>query len=936
MNTKVIFCCIFLVSIFFVGDLLAFEDIHYKISCDFNPDTKTIKAEQVVSFRNNTGLELKEIYFRIYPNHKFSKKDIENLYKFTSSLKIDLFPSGFDSGEFQIKLIEHNKENLNYQVEGKDGTVLKVILNRPLKINGEIDIEIDFYLEIPHRYGRYGWHSNIFALHRWYPILSVLDNEGWHNEPDYIFQLPYFSEAATYNVALTLPKEYTAIFGGDLISKKVNSNDTKTLIIESDVPLREFSLAFSKNYKRFVLTKDGIEINSFYLEGDESSAREAAEFANSIIQYYSDKFGLYPYNQFSIAPVYLGYGGNQCSGLVFIDTRLYKLPKFLIRYFEYIIAHETGHQWWYNIVGNNKYKEIWLDEGINVYWLSKYIEDKYGPDAKLLELPNWIEFFIPNLYFERIRFSNYYSITKRSLDSAVVKELPDFYAPGDIFTIAYGKGSGVLHMLESSIGEEKLLEIMRSFFGKFYFKNATIKDFIQICNERAEGDLDWFFNQWLYTSDSCDYAIKKVDKEKIVIQKNGNISMPVETKLQFKDGKEVIDYWDGQDKIKTINISNQGRLKSAYVDFKNKILDFDRVNNSFPRKVDIRLVPLYFGVYEVPVFLREDSYSWITGPAFSEYGFGFKSSFQRPDDYIIYAGSYYDTNAENVNSIVGFQRKHLFARQLTLGFEFLNRDSRGEEDDDLKSYKLYLRKELLSADQSIFATKNHLSLYLIHNQRFGNSGLLSSKEEINNLRYRQTRESIVGWSCYLSNAGPLPDPKTGYLLNLNQEVAGHFLGGREYFIRTSLELDKYFQIFSKQKIALRLKGGGGYPKDKYLFYLGSDKELRGYKYKDIKGSSILMASFEHRFPLVSNINWPILGNIFNLNRIQGVTFFDIGKAWYNHFSDTGFKKDVGFGLRFYFNVLVPIEQLVLRIDFARPLNGDDKDSHIWVGINHAF
>ena len=62
------------------------------------------------------------------------------------------------------------------------------------------------------------------------------------------------------------------------------------------------------------------------------------------------------------------------------------MPKFLNRYLDYIISHETGHQWWYNVIGNNKFKEIWLDEGINVYWLSKYIEDKYGPDAKLLEI----------------------------------------------------------------------------------------------------------------------------------------------------------------------------------------------------------------------------------------------------------------------------------------------------------------------------------------------------------------------------------------------------------------------------------------------------------------------------------------------------------------------------------------------------------------------
>jgi hypothetical protein len=935
MNTKIAIITL-LLFVSFAVCAWALEDIHYDISCEFNPRDKTIKASEKISFVNNSNSELQEIYFRIYPNHIYSKKDIENVYKFTSSLKIDPFPSGFDPGEYKITQVICRDQNLDYKIEGKDGTVLKVILNQPLKINERKDIEISFYLRVPQRYGRYGWHNNIFALHRWYPILSVLDKEGWHNEPDYLFQLPYFSDAAIYSVKITLPKEYAAVFGGDLISEVAGPDDTKTISIESVLPLREFSLAISKDYKKLELDNGSVKINSFYVEGDEFSAQKAAEFAGSIIKYYSDKFGPYPYKQFSIAPVYLGYGGNQCSGLIFIDSRLYKLPKFLIRYFDYIIAHETGHQWWYNIVGNNKYKEIWLDEGINVYWLTRYVQDKYGPEAKVLEFPKWLEVIVPNLYFDRTRFSQYYSIAKRSVDSTVVKELPDFYAPGNIFTFAYGKGSGILSMLGFLVGEENLIEIMKRYYADYYFKNATIGDFIKICNDVSGKDLYLFFKQWLYGKDLCDYSIKKLDKDNLIVQRNGDISMPLETKLKFEDGQDLIDYWDGKDKEKIINIESGRQLKSACVDFKNKLLDFDKVNNRLPREIDIKLVPLYLGLYEMPVFVREDSYSWITGPAISDYGFGVKSSFHKPGDYIISAGSFFDSNTDNHNSIFGFERKHLFGKDFNFGAEFLNRDAKKDEEDDLKSFKLYLRKEFISIDHSFFATKNHASLYLIHNQRFGNSGFFSSSEEINNLQYRQNRESIIGWAYYLSNAGPLPDPKIGYRVNLNQENAGHFMGGQENFIRTSLEFDKYLEIYPQHKIAIRLKGGGGYPKDKYLFYLGSDKELRGYDYKDIKGSSTLLGSIEYRFPIKNDINLALFGKALNLNKIQGVGFFDTGKAWYNHFNDTGFKKDMGFGLRFYFNVLVPIEEIVLRIDFARPFDGQDKYSHVWFGINHAF
>jgi hypothetical protein len=920
-----------------LGDIFAFEDIRYEIACDFNPRDKTIKAGEKITFKNDTTLVLKEIYFRIYPNHKFSPKEIDNLYKYTACLKIDPFPSGFDAGEFQIQKITQRDKTLSYQIEGSDATVLKVSLDKPLLPAETIDINIDFFLRVPHRYGRYGYHNDVFALHRWYPILSVLDKQGgWHNEPDYIFQIPYFSQAADYKVKINLPQGYTAVSGLDIKEETLNAGPLKVISLESPRPLREFSFAISSAYKKLSLQEGTVTINSFYLQGNELSAQQAAEFARSTINYYSQRFGPYPYRQFSIAPVYLGYGGNQCSGMIFIDTRLYNLPKFLKRYFDYIVSHETGHQWWYNIVGNNKYKEIWLDEGINVYWLSKYIDDKYGPQAKVLEIPQWLRLLIPDLYFERTRFSRYYYITKRSMDSTIVKELPDFYAPGDIFAIAYGKGAGILYMLESLVGQDKVLVIMKAYFEKSAFKNASVKDFIDICNEVSGKDLNWFFDEWLYTAKSCDYKVEKVDNKKVIIAKNGNASMPVETKLEFKQGRQIIDYWDGRGDTRTIDIPKGSNLKSVYVDFENKILDFDRVNNQHPAKIDKILVPLYYGIYEVPVFLREDAYSWITGPAFSEYGLGLKSSFQRPDDYIIYAGSYYDSNTENLNTVLGFEQRHILKREINWGLEFLNRDSQGEEEGDLRSCKLYLRKNLLSVASSLFEEANNITLYLVHNQRFGGPGIFSTKDNTSNLHYSQSDESIMGWSYYLCNAGPLPDPKIGYSINLNQEFAGHFLGGEQYFQRQSIELDKYLEVLPQNKIALRIKTGIGLPKDKYLFYLGSDRQLRGYRYKDIKGSSVLLASAEYRFPLRPDIDWPLAGNTFNLNKIEAVGFFDIGKAWYNRFDETGFKKDVGLGLRLYFNVLVPIEEFVLRIDFARPLDGEDKDSHIWIGVGHAF
>jgi len=376
-------------------------------------------------------------------------------------------------------------------------------------------------------------------------------------------------------------------------------------------------------------------------------------------------------------------------------------------------------------------------------------------------------------------------------------------------------------------------------------------------------------------------------------------------------------------------------LKEARADDEGQILEVDRVDDVWPRRLHARLVPLYHPLYEIPLFVPQDAYSWITGPSFSKYGVGLKTSFQRPGDYLLYGASHYDFGSESVKSSVGFEKNNVFGTYLSWGFEVFHQNALGEKEEDLFSYKLYLRRELALA-YSLFETNSHVTLYLLHNKSLGSKDFLGAREEAQGLRYRQKKETIAGLTYESVNAGPFPDPSVGYKLNVTEEVGGHLLGGTEAFVRTSVEWDKYTEIARGHKIALRLKGGWGYPEDKYLFYLGSGTDLRGYDYKSIQGSSVLLGSLEYRFPLARDLDVRMPYRLFSLGEVQGVVFFDAGSAWSDHFNEPGFKKDAGFGLRFFFDVAGAAERFALRIDTAFPLDGEKKGPRVWVGINQAF
>src|SRR5699024_3207279 len=84
----------------------------------------------------------------------------------------------------------------------------------------------------------------------------------------------------------------------------------------------------------------------------------------------------YPYSQFSVVEADFYIGGMEYPNLVMIDQSLYSDDSE--EYLELVTVHETAHQWWYGVVGNNQIEEAWLDEGLTEYSTLLYYRHRYG------------------------------------------------------------------------------------------------------------------------------------------------------------------------------------------------------------------------------------------------------------------------------------------------------------------------------------------------------------------------------------------------------------------------------------------------------------------------------------------------------------------------------------------------------------------------------
>jgi len=932
-------CMVISISGIFRPDATASSVVpRYEIDATFDPGKHRITATQKITYTNAGDTEIKELSFHIYPHRVYTKEEKNFLYRYAGYFRINPFPEGWQTGDLQIESVfSPGEKKLPYSISGTDQTIASVSLETPLKPGASTQVIIRFTVDIPHAYGRFGWHKGIITLTRWYPILSVFDKNGWHNYPFYAYHQPFFSDASQYYVKLTLPQKLTVVSTGLVRQKDINSDGTQTLFIETEVPVRDFAMGISKDFQVYSAHENGILINSYYLKGDEQRARDAARNAAGLMKFYSERFGEYPYKSFNIVPGYLGFGGDQSSGLVFIDTRAYKLPVFLDRYFDFLVSHETGHQWFYNMVGSDEYKEMFLDEGVNSYWILRYLEHKYGENAKVLVLPEYLKKLVPNFSFKDTSYARYLYMAKNGIDRPVIGALSSFKEPSSIFALTYGKGSAILEMLEKLVGRETFDRIMSRYAAEYKFKNVSLDEFMSFWNKETGRDITWFFDQWLKTDKKIDFSVKSVKKRELVLENKGNLRMPVDTTIRYRDGSEQNVSWDGNDPVKSLPVEQGKIIKSVEIDPGNAVLlDLDRTNNSWPRKIHSRLVPLYFFAYEIPLVMPLDAYTVTAGPSVGGSSLGIASSVVKPFDGMAKVSSVYDFGGKSVDSRFGYELKHVGNTQTAAGFEIFDYES-SKENNDLRGGKVYVRRELWPANYGLFDMNDHVTAYFIRDQKVTNESW-DTTERITNYHYKKNDESIIGITGSLGRCGPYPDPDTGWRFMPTQEVAGHFLGGKEAFWRASAELNNYFPVIPKyqHKLATRIKAGWGESSGKKLFQLGGYDGLRGYDSKTIEGAHMVLSEIEYRFPVLTDMNVSFLKNWFTLAEIQAVGFFDIGRAWYSSFSGSSFKKDAGLGLRAHLDTFGFLERVIVRLDVAQAINEPKSDPHIWFGLSHVF
>lgn len=449
---------------------------HYKIDVNFDPVNRSYSAEQTVTYINNTKKVLGEVYFHIYPNAYKSPETAPILFSNATISKGNYVP-----GHMEIKEVLIDKEKVDFQIKGVGDTILKLSLSNLLNPNEKMKVDLKYEVKLPLNVDRFGYGKDVFNFGNWYPIACVYDEDGWNLDPYYSIGDPFYSDISSYDVVITTPKDIIVATSGSIISEKTKGNK-KIHTIKGEL-IRDFAWVASTDFIVKKTKAEGTIIKLYTMENKPDMINFALQIGADSIEIFNRIFGKYPYGEYSIVMTEFPTG-MEYPGIVFIGKDYFNL--YYKDELEKIIVHETAHQWWYGIVGNDQIDEAWLDESLASYSEVIYMVENYGE----MEGADYYNYFYEMSYE--------YGKALLSTDTIINKPLNEFNSWDDYGLLVYVKGAMFLNEIKEDFGMEVLYDILNKYYSTYKFYNGNTQDFIKICQEVTNTSFKERVDRWLY------------------------------------------------------------------------------------------------------------------------------------------------------------------------------------------------------------------------------------------------------------------------------------------------------------------------------------------------------------------------------------------------------------------------------------------------------
>jgi len=580
--------------------------VAYQIDANYDPSKHTVDATETLTYHNLTGQPLDTFPFHLYLNAFQPKStwmhEAHRDVTFRSSSLAEWKPEDYGSNEvtsFQVLGLGDLTKQMKF-ISPDDGnpddkTVLQVKLPRPVPPGQDVTFQIRFKATFPEVVARTGYKRTFLLAGQWFPKVGVWWNGKW-NCHQFHALTEFFADFGTYDVRITLPKNYVIGATGVQVADRDNGNGTKTVAFHAE-DVHDFAWTADPNFR---IVEDqfegGVGPVRIRLLSYDSHRREWQPYmfaAKEGMRRFDEWYGPYPYAQLTIVDPPHGAGeagGMEYPTFITGDSGWF-IPKG-IHSVDGVVVHEFGHQYWYGMVATNEFENAWLDEGINSYSEIKVLDSMYGENTSAVNL---LGAQLGDREYLRVSYVRSPDIDSLSRPSYTDMSLGSY---GDT---TYGKSAMMLLSLETIIGEPTLKNALHTYFLRYRFTHPTQEDFMGTVNGVSGRDLSGYWNQAVYGAQAFDYEVLRADSQpvkwwdqnlqekkgeteyetQVILHRKGDFVFPVDALVKFDNGDNVREKWDGKERWVRYVYRKKAQVESVQIDPDYRIpLDLDYLNNS--------------------------------------------------------------------------------------------------------------------------------------------------------------------------------------------------------------------------------------------------------------------------------------------------------------------------------------------------------------------
>ena len=293
---------------------------HYTLRVRVTPPFRLVTGDLTVTFRPNRATD--RLVFRLWPNGP---------------------PQRAQGSRLDVGAVTSAGQHL--QTARPDPTTLVVRPAQPLTAGSEITVHMAWRLQVPaSRSDRIARFAGGLRLGTFFPLLAWDPRRGWVTDPPArILAESSTAPAADYDVAVEAPRGTRTVVTGD-------ASGPGRWHAEA---VRDLALAVGR-FRMASTTAHAPEPVAVRVATISGSAAPLLKLARSALERLSRRYGAYPWKSFTlVVPQDLFRVGIEYPTVVYVGRSPYS---------RLIVDHETAHQWFYSLVGNDQARDPWLDE----------------------------------------------------------------------------------------------------------------------------------------------------------------------------------------------------------------------------------------------------------------------------------------------------------------------------------------------------------------------------------------------------------------------------------------------------------------------------------------------------------------------------------------------------------------------------------------------